>query len=172
MEKQSTSGSTASVPAWGKLLAALACVAIAFSSIALWLAARSPVGQAQPAGSCEDLKARAELAELRANRERTGETRAGEAQARANPDLATNAANGSSSGGPPPAPPRTPLPAGATPMYVKFDVPNKAVSVVQAPNGALAISNTDPSLAGKSITISGVTADGDTEAIQITVPPP
>lgn len=58
-----------------------------------------------------------------------------------------------------------------TPRYVALDAPNTAVAVQQLPNGALAVKNRDPALAGQFMVIRGRTSDGRDEDVTITVPP-
>jgi hypothetical protein len=165
--------SIAIVPSWGKLTLGLACLSFVFSSIALWT---SPGRSTTPAatGSCEDPKARADLAELRkevgrtprtndAAQDRAIEHRLESLEARIQSGGATTAPGASTSAAAPTDAPR---------KYVRFEVPIKSVAVSQAPDGSLSVKNTDPGLAGKVITISAVTADGDTEEIHVTVPPP
>ena len=59
-----------------------------------------------------------------------------------------------------------------TPPIKSFDVPSPAVQVRQGPDGDLSVVNTDPSLTGKVLFITGHTEDGATTQMSIVVPAP
>lgn len=60
----------------------------------------------------------------------------------------------------------------SVPRYVRFKVPDKALTVRQLSDGSLSVTNTDPSLAGRNYVIRAETEDGRTVNVTITVPPP
>lgn len=68
------------------------------------------------------------------------------------------------------AAPSTPPPAPGPRRYVRFEIPNPAVSVTQQPDGLLDIRSTDPTLAGSILTITAITATGDADQMLIRIP--
>lgn len=69
-----------------------------------------------------------------------------------------------------PAPPADVLPDGS-PRYVELRPEHRAVDVEQLPDGTYAVANHDPSLAGQTMTVFALTADGREDRVAIFVPP-
>jgi len=58
------------------------------------------------------------------------------------------------------------------PAFTSFDLPSSALTVRQEPGGGLAVTNSDPALAGKGFTVTAHAADGSTHEVYIVIPPP
>jgi hypothetical protein len=58
------------------------------------------------------------------------------------------------------------------PRFVRFDVGRSNVAITQDDEGAIAVTNRDPTLTGKTLIVRGVTEDGSETAMTVTVPPP
>ena len=58
-----------------------------------------------------------------------------------------------------------------TTKFVAFDVPESGVSVSQNDSGALSVTNTNAALAGKRMTVTARSEDGETREMSIIVPP-
>ncbi len=56
--------------------------------------------------------------------------------------------------------------------YVRFDAPERALSVRQLENGAISVTNTDPSLTNRTVVIKAITDSGTVHDLVITVPAP
>jgi hypothetical protein len=54
--------------------------------------------------------------------------------------------------------------------FVRFEVPNPAVTVTQKDDGTLEVRTTDPSLAGSVLTVTAITANGHQERVLVRVP--
>lgn len=156
-----------------------AAIALSAGSLALsgWLLATRP-GTAGPAAAsasscnCDDQAIRRELAELR---QLSGQVAAQGAGIRALTER-VNAFDSRDGGS---AAPRVAAAADHTdrlpsgdPVYVELRAPSKAVSVKQDPNGSLSVTNTDPSLTGKTMVIQAVDGDGQKREVSVVVPPP
>jgi len=55
---------------------------------------------------------------------------------------------------------------------VRFEVPERKLSVSQTPGGGLVVSNDDPALTGQTLVIHGEDEYGERHPVTITVPPP
>ena len=139
---------------------AVACGALALAAFATFRGADGARTTAPTV--CIDQEARAELDRLRrtvAQRDALFAQRGPPVSADLGPALDGDAAAPTS---PPPAPgPR---------RYVRFEIPNPAVSVTQQPDGLLDIRTTDPTLTGSILTITAITAAGDADQMLIRIP--
>lgn len=130
----------------------IACVALALAIHAeLRRTAAAP-----SAGACIDQAARDQVSQLRraiADRDAL--------LARLSP--AAPAPGAAPSAEPPPADP-------GPRRYVRFEVPNPAVSVTQKEDGTFDIRSTDPSLAGSVLTVTAVSESGAADKMFIRVP--
>lgn len=57
------------------------------------------------------------------------------------------------------------------PHYVRFEAP-RGISIEAKDNGALAVRNDDPAIAGQTLVIKGERDDGTSDVMTIIVPPP
>jgi hypothetical protein len=60
----------------------------------------------------------------------------------------------------------------AMPRFVRWEVPNRAVSIRQVEDGSFAATNTDPALTGQTLIVEGFTAEGEHRPVSIVVPAP
>jgi hypothetical protein len=77
----------------------------------------------------------------------------------------TSAADGRAATAPPSA-------ASGPTLYVRFRPPSPALAITQSDNGALAVKNSDPALAGRVLEVEATRADGAVERVTILVPAP
>lgn len=144
---------------------AYAALAIAGGALALSIhtavRGRGGAGERPAATVCVDADARAELAQLR--------------RAAAVRDARTRVAAGAPSAPPvddvgQPVEP-APAPGEAGPRrYVRFEIPNPAVTVTQADDGVIQVHTSDPALTGSVLTVGAITADGERDEMMIRVP--
>lgn len=122
--------------------------------------------------ACDDASLKRELADLK----RTVDARReGDVKQLAARVTALESRSGAPAAADPDKPPAEPVPsAAAAPVatYTSFDLPNKAISIRQEEDGALRVSNTDPSMTGKFLHITGRDRDGAPHDISIVVPAP
>jgi len=59
-----------------------------------------------------------------------------------------------------------------TRRFVSFELPSRALEVKQAENGALSVTNSDPTLTGKMLRVKARADDGSEQEVTILVPPP
>jgi hypothetical protein len=60
----------------------------------------------------------------------------------------------------------------AAERIVKFDLPSDRMQIKQMEDGSFAVTNSDPALAGKMLTVQAHRGDGTIEQVSIVVPPP
>ncbi len=162
-------------------------VVSAVSSAYLAFGRRPPAESAAAVCACDDAALKKELADLRRAVQGRGpaasgsdaevkrlttrvavlETRSGVAPPPA-PDKETDDAP--PDGGP--AKPAASLMPDGQPAYKSFDVPSAALQVRQESTGALAVTNTDPSLTGKRVVVIARAEDDSEHPVSIIVPAP
>jgi hypothetical protein len=164
-------------------IAAASVVSLALSGYAAFgrrPAAASPAPGANAACACDDAALRRELAELKqALAARGDDARVSRLTARVEALEAKSgvAAPPSAEGaddpavGPAPTASAAAARAGA-PSFTSFEVPTPAIRVRQEPGGALAVTNTDPAMTGKHLTLKATAADGSTHDVHVIVPAP
>lgn len=156
--------------------ASLALVSAAFSAY-LALSHRPAAGAPQAgACACDDAALKREIEDLRREIRARSQAPSGDTAKRVEARLA---ALETKSGVAPPPPDPSGAPTATTtvlrdgtPRIQSFDVPSPAVKVQQSPEGSLSVINTDPSLTGKVMIITGHTEDGAAHPMSILIPAP
>lgn len=131
----------------------IACAALAVAVHAELRGGAPPPGPA----ACVDQTARDQVTQLR------------RAVAERDAVLARLAPGGPAGAAPlaePPAPTADPGPR----RYVRFEVPNPAVQVIQKADGTFDIRSTDPGLAGSILTVTAISESGAEDKVLIRVP--
>lgn len=165
-------------------VAAASILSVALSAYAAFgrrPAAASPASTASSATACacDDAALRRELADLKRAlgtqsedarvRRLAARVEALEAKAGVSPPPPSNEGAGDPGGSPAPA---ASTARAAAPALTAFEVPTPAINVRQEPGGALAVTNTDPAMTGKHLTLKATAADGSTHDVHVIVPPP
>jgi hypothetical protein len=155
------------------LLVALAALATAVYAVATRPAANAPAPA--PSTPVSDADARRAIADLSRRIDALGATPRGGG---ANGDLVALAARVAAlegrlavDAGAPPSSSAAPA-GGPTRRFATLRSPNPAITIREDATGGITVTNTDPSLTGQRLEVTGETADGRTERFHIIVPPP
>lgn len=148
---------------------AIAGLALAISIVtAVRGAGGAPAGGS---GACVDPEAREQLDKLRRALAERDVLLARLARAPGAPGASGGGASGEAgSGGETPQPRAAPSDP-ASSRFVRFVVPNPAVSVTQKEDGSYDIRTTDRSLVGSVLQVTGITQSGEEQTLLIRIPP-
>jgi len=174
-------GAGASAARLARLALAMAAASLLLGAYAVLVAPRADGAPGDAARACEDGAARREIAELRralgaprepgqgtlgaqALRSLSERVVALEAEAARRREAGPEAGDAARADA---AAPRADVR-----RFVRFDPPSPALRLRQLPDGAIAVTNTDPSLTGKYLVVPAHAEDGAVEQVPIVVPAP